>query len=104
MIRLKEAIEYARQNGVVFRKKDLARELWPDSPAKSAYMNFLNVEKGKTRKIDDEIIRKLCARLGVTADYLYGRTDTPNAEREMEEVKQAVCVMADTIKATINNI
>lgn len=104
MIRLKEAIAYARQNGVEFMKKDLASELWPDSPAKSAYMNFLNMEKGKTRKIDDEVIRKLCSRLGVTADFLYGRTEIPNAERRIEEMKDAVRNMADNIKETINNI
>ena len=43
MFRIKEALAYAKENGLIKKNSDLANELWCNSTEKSAYMNFRNL-------------------------------------------------------------
>lgn len=78
-MRLKEAIAYAKEKGLLGKKqkKELAQVLWPKSTPRAAYMNFLNLENGKSKKIDVESVPTLCSVLGVSADYLFGISNNP---------------------------
>ena len=102
MIRIKESIAYAKSNGQKVKKIDLAKEIWPNSPKKAAYMNLLNLETGRTRKVDDEVVNKLCDRLKVTADYLFGRSEFPDEKRAVSEAKDNINNLADNIKEIVN--
>lgn len=88
MIRITEAINYAKEKGLLGKKQkaDLAQALWPNSNPKAAYMNFLNLETGKSKKIDVATVPVLCSMLGVSADYLFGLTDTPNYSDKAQNV------------------
>lgn len=88
MIRLAEAMAYAKEKGLLGKKQkaELAQALWPKSNPKSAYMNFLNLESGKSKKVDVEQVPIICSILGVSADFLFGLTDTPNASTKKEEI------------------
>lgn len=87
-IRLKEAFARAKEMGLVKHKLDFAQEIWKDSPPKSAYMNFSNLEKGKSKKIDIEVVEFLCRRLEVSAEYLFGLSDDPTPDAYESFVKE----------------
>lgn len=80
MIRITEAITYAKEKGLLGKKQkaELAQALWPNSSPRAAYMNFLNLETGKSKKIDTATVPILCKMLGVSADFLFGLTDAHN--------------------------
>ena len=86
MIRITEAITYAKEKGLLGKKQkaELAQALWPT--ARAAYMNFLNLETGKSKKIDVATVPVLCNMLGVSADYLFGLTDTPNYSEKQQVI------------------
>lgn len=88
MIRITEAITYAKEKGLLGKKQkaELAQALWPNSTARAAYMNFLNLETGKSKKIDVATVPVLCNMLGVSADYLFGLTDTPNYSEKQQAI------------------
>lgn len=88
MIRITEAINYAKEKGLLGKKQkaDLAQALWPNSNPKAAYMNFLNLETGKSKKIDVATVPIICNMLGVSADYLFGLTDTPNYSAKTQDI------------------
>ena len=52
MIRITEAITYAKEKGLLGKKQkaELAQALWPNSTARAAYMNFLNLETGEKQE------------------------------------------------------
>lgn len=101
MIRLKEAFARAKELGLVRRKSDLAREIWSNSTApKGAYMNFLNLERGKTKKIDIDAIVLLCEKLAVTPEYLFGMSDNPSIadyEADVKEKAEEIIRIAQSI-------
>ena len=88
MFRLKEAIAYAKEKGLLGKKqkKELAQALWPNSTPRAAYMNFLNLESGKSKKIDVANVPTICRILGVSADFLFGLTDVPNITPKKNEL------------------
>lgn len=88
MIRITEAITYAKEKGLLGKKQkaELAQALWPNSTARAAYMNFLNLETGKSKKIDVATVPVLCNMLGVSADFLFGLTDTPNYSEKQQVI------------------
>lgn len=98
MIRLKESMAYAKENGKKFKKKELAMKIWGEGNPRSAYMNLLNLEKGKTKKIDVSAIGKLCGYLGVSADYLFGRSPVPNVDEGKTGIKESINGSADIIQ------
>lgn len=95
-LRLKEAFERAKGMGLVERKSELAQEIWKASPPKSAYMNYSNLEKGKSKSIDIESVEVICKRLNVSAEFLFGLSDdpTPDAYRGMvkEKAKEIISI------------
>ena len=86
MFRIKEALAYAKENGLIKRNSDLANELWCDSTEKSAYMNFHNLINGKSKKINIGDVPFICKTLGVSADYLFGLSDLRNNQEEKETI------------------
>lgn len=88
MFRLKEAIAYAKEKGLLGKKqkKELAQALWPNSTPRAAYMNFLNLESGKSKKIDVANVPVICNILGVSSDYLFGLVDIPSTESKKNEL------------------
>lgn len=88
MIRLKEAFVRAKKLGLVKRKQDLAQEIWAESAPKSAYMNFTNLERGKSKKIDIALVPILCSKLAITPEYLFGMSDAPTQENYKEIVRE----------------
>jgi len=88
MFKLKEAIAYAKEKGLLGKKqkKELAQALWPNSTPHAAYMNFLNLETGRSKKVDIEKVPTICRILGVSADFLFGLTDVPNITPKKNEL------------------
>ena len=88
MFKLKEAIAYAKEKGLLGKKqkKELAQALWPNSTPRAAYMNFLNLETGRSKKVDIEKVPTICRILGVSADFLFGLTDVPNITPKKNEL------------------
>lgn len=88
MFKLKEAIAYAKEKGLLGKKqkKELAQALWPNSTPRAAYMNFLNLETGHSKKVDIEKVPTICRILGVSADFLFGLTDVPNITPKKDEI------------------
>lgn len=86
--KLNEAIAYAKEKGLVGKKEltSLAEVLWPESNKHSAYMNFLNLKTGRSKKVAIENVPTICRILGVTADFLFGLTDVPNITPEKNEI------------------
>ena len=82
MFRIKEALAYAKENGLIKKNSDLANELWCDSSEKSASMNFRNLIEGKSKKINIGDIPYICKTLGVSADYLFGLSDVRTNKRK----------------------
>lgn len=87
-IRLKEAFERASEMGLVTKKSILAQEMWKNSNPKSAYMNYMNLERGVSKKIDINMVEYLCNKLQVSAEYLFGITDDPTLDLYKENVKE----------------
>ena len=84
MFRIKEALAYAKEKGLIKKNSDLANELWCNSTEKSAYMNFRNLIEGKSKKINIGDVPFICKALGVSADYLFGLSDIRNNKEEKE--------------------
>lgn len=100
MFNIKESIEYAKEKGLIKKKTELAPLLWEKSPYKSAYMNLANLINGKSKKIDIVNVEKLCKKLGVSADYLFGLTESPSQESYSEVVKgkaKEIITIAETL-------
>lgn len=101
MFYLKEAINYAKSNGVKVRNGELAMKLWPNRDEKSNYQNLRNLLYGRVERITPHIVSTLCNELGVSADFLFGRTSIPNQETpDMEKVYKKV----NELKESINEL
>lgn len=99
-IRLKEAFDRAKKMGLVKCKTELAMEIWKDSSPKSAYMNFANLENGKSKKIDIEVVEFLCNKLQVSTEFLFGMSDdpTPDIYRNMvREKAKEIVLLAESL-------
>ena len=86
MFRIKDALAYAKEQGLIKKNSDLAKELWCNSTEKSAYMNFRNLIEGKSKKINIGDVPFICKALGVSADYLFGHSDVRNNKEEKETI------------------
>lgn len=86
MFRIKEALAYAKEVGLINKDYELANKLWSDSSEKSAYMNFRNLIRGKSKKINIGDVPYICKTLGVSADYLFGLSEVRTNKEEMETI------------------
>lgn len=86
MFRIKEALAYAKEVGLINKDYELANKLWSDSSEKSAYMNLRNLIRGKSKKINIGDVPYICKTLGVSADYLFGISDVRTNKEEMEAI------------------
>ena len=84
MFRIKEALAYAKEVGLINKDYELANKLWSDSSEKSAYMNLRNLIRGKSKKINIGDVPYICKTLGVSADYLFGLSDVRTNKEEKE--------------------
>lgn len=100
---IKEAINRAKANGWIKSKVQLAQILWPNSTKKSAYMNLLNLESGKSIKIDTDMVSLLCSILKVSADYLFGISNVPDEGEAKVELKTTVSSLTEQIQNAIYN-
>lgn len=101
-LKLNEAIAYAKEKGLVGKKEltSLAEVLWPESKKHSAYVNFLNLKTGRSKKVDIENVPTICRILGVSADFLFGLTDVPNITTKKDEIADK----AREIVSIVNNL
>lgn len=99
MLRIKESIAYAKENGMIDKQgvKDLYKDLWEDSNPHSARMNFNNLTNGKSKKIDIVSVPIICKRLGVSADYLFGLSDVETTSPVKEELTEKAQELLETI-------
>lgn len=74
MLRIKEAMENAKESGKKVTNKSLGDLLWPDTKpnSRSSEINFGNLLSGKTTMIKIEWIKILCDELNVTPNFLFG--------------------------------
>lgn len=86
MFRIKEALAYAKEVGLINKDYELANKLWSDSSEKSAYMNLRNLIRGKSKKINIGDVPYICKTLGVSADYLFGLSEVRTNKEEMEAI------------------
>lgn len=86
MFRIKEALAYAKEVGLINKDYELANKLWSDSSEKSAYMNLRNLIRGKSKKINIGDVPYICKTLGVSADYLFGISEVRTNKEEMETI------------------
>lgn len=88
VFKINEAIAYAKEKGLLGKKEimNLAQVLWPESNERAAYMNFLNLKSGKSKKVDIESVPTICRILGVSADYLFGLSENPSLNAKKEEI------------------
>ena len=84
MFRIKDALAYAKEKGLIKKNSDLANELWCNSTEKSAHMNFRTPIEGKRKKINIADVPLICKTLGVSADYLFGLSDVRTNKEETE--------------------
>lgn len=104
MIRLKETIARAREEGLFRRKGDLAQKIWTNSSPKSAYMNLLNLEQGNSKNVNIESVAIICKECNVSADFLFGLTDTPNYNAELNAKKNEAIAKANDLIQTITTL
>lgn len=81
-IKISEAYEFARANGYAKKKDALATILFPDSSERLAKVNFSNLCKGKTKRIDANQVVAICMEYGVSADFLFGMSGAPAKDAE----------------------
>ena len=86
MFRIKEALAYAKEVGLINKDYELANKLWSDSSEKSAYMNLRNLIRGKSKKINIGDVPYICKTLGVSADYLFGLSEFRTNKEEKETI------------------
>lgn len=97
MIRLKEAVAYAKTKDISLDRGTLAKEMWRNSSDHTARTNFSNLANGKSKRIDIEQIPYLCKRLGVSADYLFGLTEYRNEDEKMPLLKEKINELKDLL-------
>lgn len=104
MFRLKELLEESKQDGVLVR--DVAKVLFPNTSERNAYHNINNLVLGKVTRINVNDVPKLCAILGVSADYLFGmdnRKVVPTASAADYRLEMAIN-QAKKLKEGINEL
>ena len=89
MFRLREAYENAKSRGLVKGRGEFADSLWCNKRGRNAYVNFLNLERGKTKTIEIEMIPKICKKLGISADYLFGISNNNDVDYRDEVLGKA---------------
>ena len=89
-LKINEAFDYAKKEGRRVKKFDMAQELWSESSLRAAQANLSNLCSGFTKKIDIAMVPIICERLGVTADYLFGLSEHPTREGELQELRTKV--------------
>lgn len=79
MFRLKEAMAYASaKRGKKITNMEIADIMFPDSKTRAKWANLRNLLNGDTKRVEIAQVIKLTEYLGVSADYLFGLTETPS--------------------------
>lgn len=87
-IRIREAVQYAKKQGIKINKKLIACKVFMNTSEQSAYVRFNNYERGKSGKMNPVQIRILCNEFKVDANYLFGVKPMSNTkENENGEEK-----------------
>lgn len=100
MIKINEAIDYARSKGKEITIKDLAMKWWTESEEHTAITNFGNLKSGRSKKIDIDLVPKICKELGVSADFLFGISSNPapiNYEGKLAIIREKLESIINTI-------
>ena len=74
-IRLKEAFDFANQNGKNITVISLAKKMFPGSDNQNAYVKYYNIVNGKVKRIDKKTVNIICDVTGVSAAFLFGRKE-----------------------------
>lgn len=86
-IRIREAVEHAKSQGIKVNKKDLAGKVFPMTTEASAYVRLNNYERGKSGKMNPRQIHVLCKELRVDPNFLFGMKPMSNT-KENENGKE----------------
>lgn len=71
MIRIEEAIAFAKLNGRKVTKKEIAERIWPNSNPASQSVSMTRLINGDAQRVDPEWVRIICEMTGCTADFLF---------------------------------
>ena len=71
MIRIEEAIAFAKLNGRKVTKKEIAQRLWPNSKPAAQSVSMARLLKGEAQMIQPDWVRIICEMTGCTADFLF---------------------------------
>lgn len=75
MFRINEAISRAAANGKKVFKRDLSKQMWPDSTELAQQVNMTALCRGKKQKVAPEWVEIICKECECSADYLFGLKD-----------------------------
>ena len=79
VIKLQEAIDIAKENGITVKKMDLAKKLWPKSKNFTQKANFAKLCNGKTIRVTVDMIKIICKELSCDANFLFDIIGDPIA-------------------------
>ena len=71
-IKIKEAIGFAVSRGNMLTSVELSAKLWPESKPEARRTMYYNLMHGKTKRIEVDLIPKICQHTGVTPNFLFG--------------------------------
>lgn len=74
-LRINEAIEHAKAQGIKIKKKELAAALYPFSTPMGQQSNLYGILSGRKERLYPEQIMKVCELCGVTPNFLFGYED-----------------------------
>ncbi len=60
-------------DGNKIKDEDVYMKLWPNSKRETQQVNWANLKKGKTKRVDIEWIPILCDELNCTPNYLFNQ-------------------------------
>lgn len=72
ILRVNEAIAFAKLNGKTVLKKDLAARMFPGIAKGCQQVKFTNIIRGKTKRFAPEWVDIICDETGVTPNFLFG--------------------------------
>lgn len=73
MLRLKEAISmHHAKTGNRLTYQDIGKQLWPETDVETAGIRFSYLCTGRTKRITQDDVLKICELTGVTPNFIFG--------------------------------
>lgn len=85
-IRLREAVQIAKDSGNKIRKGVLAMKIFPGTSQESASVRLNNYVLGKSTAMNPETVRRVCGELNCDANFLFGVEPISNKHDREETI------------------